>query len=736
MTDLQQETPLQRETRLTGNQELLSAVDNTLQALLGQKSNMVLARKVVGRWCQSKNPKEFKQKVRDYCGNLDENVLLGFFMTIQRRVEMLGTENKVEELKVQMPEQGGLLQRPNAIVFRSTHSKLGLDKIAKEKRQQREREQGPVTAARLDADPLADLPKPKEWPGPPPGAKDPASDSDSDSAPAARRQKEMRKKRAPPERLTADRSRSRSRSPKASGNTASTAGGRASSAELWDAAKGLREQVRAKEKESRPNAGQPVFFKGNKGVTKPSAAESSEVKKERDKNSDLQYASITEEVQTKDEIEAKIKAEAEYDAYEEGKLDRSWYDAEEGATMHDIQGDDDPQKLAELEEKKKRQAAQVARVNVRAKQRNEANEMWELNRLGSAGLAERKEHSLDYTNDEDEKRVVVMVRDTTPPFLDGSYIYTSQTEPVCPVKDPTSDMAVVAKQGSKVVKQVMEEQDQGKFRQRFWEIQGSSLGQAIGVKDKEKTSADDDVSDDDFNHRSNAQYGDLLKSQKVEASTEFGKTKTIAEQRRCLPVYKVREELLDLVREHQILIIVGETGSGKTTQLTQYLHEAGYTVNGQIGCTQPRRVAAVSVAKRVADEMDCELGTKVGYAIRFEDVTNDQTIIKYMTDGVLLRESLLEADLDKYSAVIMDEAHERSLNTDVLFGILRQVVARRNDFKLIVTSATMDAEKFGDFFGKAAAQGFVFVWRRCGCTVHPPPRSYTRCGARHGPSRL
>lgn len=108
-------------------------------------------------------------------------------------------------------------------------------------------------------------------------------------------------------------------------------------------------------------------------------------------------------------------------------------------------------------------------------------------------------------------------------------------------------------------------------------------------------------------------------------------------------------------------------------QMTQYLHEDGYTDWGVVGCTQPRRVAAVSVAKRVADEMAVTVGEEVGYAIRFEDITGPKTIIKYMTDGVLLRETLREGDLDGYSAVIMDEAHERSLNTDVLFGILKKV---------------------------------------------------------------
>ena len=148
-----------------------------------------------------------------------------------------------------------------------------------------------------------------------------------------------------------------------------------------------------------------------------------------------------------------------------------------------------------------------------------------------------------------------------------------------------------------------------------------------------------------------------------------------------------------------MVIVVGETGSGKTTQLTQYLHEDGYTKYGMIGCTQPRRVAAMSVAKRVSDEMEVELSAEVGYSIRFEDCTSEKTIIKYMTDGILLREmlpkksdwkkSLRESDLDHYSAIIMDEAHERSLNTDVLFGLLRSVVSRRSDLKLIVTSGNI-----------------------------------------------
>jgi pre-mRNA-splicing factor ATP-dependent RNA helicase DHX16 len=123
------------------------------------------------------------------------------------------------------------------------------------------------------------------------------------------------------------------------------------------------------------------------------------------------------------------------------------------------------------------------------------------------------------------------------------------------------------------------------------------------------------------------------------------KEMTMQEVRRSLPIYKYRDELIQAVEDHQVLIVVAETGSGKTTQIPQYLHEAGYTKKGKVGCTQPRRVAAMSVAARVSQEMDVKLGNEVGYSIRFEDCTSDKTIIKYMTDGMLLREFLTEPDL-------------------------------------------------------------------------------------------
>ena len=127
--------------------------------------------------------------------------------------------------------------------------------------------------------------------------------------------------------------------------------------------------------------------------------------------------------------------------------------------------------------------------------------------------------------------------------------------------------------------------------------------------------------------------------------------------------------------------------------------EAGYASKGLIGCTQPRRVAAVSVAKRVAEEFGCIVGQEVGYTIRFEDCTSPDTKIKYMTDGMLLREALMDTNLSRYSVIMLDEAHERNLHTDVLFGLLKKLCSKRKDFKLIVTSATLDAEKFSAYFG-------------------------------------
>ncbi|XP_065184258.1 pre-mRNA-splicing factor ATP-dependent RNA helicase PRP16-like [Sycon ciliatum] len=380
---------------------------------------------------------------------------------------------------------------------------------------------------------------------------------------------------------------------------------------------------------------------------------------------------------------------------EQKKLDRLWYNMDSGY-------DDTNNPFAgESEEYTKRKEEQLAqqmkkRISAQRRQINRDLEKWEENRMLTSGVVMRTNVDEDF-EDEQAARVHLLVHNIVPPFLDGRIVFTKQPEPVVPIKDLSADIAVMARKGSQLLRRRREMKERVKAQQKHWELAGTKLGGLLGVKDKE----DDDsksLGAKEVNYKSDSQFADHMKGRQG-ASSEFAKKKSIREQREFLPIFAVRSELLSIIRDNSIVVIVGETGSGKTTQLTQYMLEEGYGDRGMIGCTQPRRVAAMSVAKRVSDEQGVPLGDQVGYSIRFEDVTTKKTKIKYMTDGILLRESLRDADIDMYSVVIMDEAHERSLNTDVLFGLLREVIARRNDLKLIVTSATMDAGKFSTFFG-------------------------------------
>ncbi|XP_041849990.1 probable ATP-dependent RNA helicase DHX40 [Melanotaenia boesemani] len=174
---------------------------------------------------------------------------------------------------------------------------------------------------------------------------------------------------------------------------------------------------------------------------------------------------------------------------------------------------------------------------------------------------------------------------------------------------------------------------------------------------------------------------------------------------RHLPIYRHKSKLIQAVRDSTFLVVTGETGSGKTTQLPQYLHEAGFSKDGKIGITQPRRVAAITVAQRVAQEMQCTLGKEVGYQVRFDDCTTQDTVVKYMTDGCLLREVLADPALSQYSVVILDEVHERSLNTDILLGLLKKIFCnpskaikgRSFPLKVVVMSATLETDKLKAF---------------------------------------
>ncbi|KIO07361.1 hypothetical protein M404DRAFT_136155, partial [Pisolithus tinctorius Marx 270] len=388
---------------------------------------------------------------------------------------------------------------------------------------------------------------------------------------------------------------------------------------------------------------------------------------------------------------------------EQLRLDRDWYSgAEEGF----VAGDEERNPLAQYEDmnplKSEPAAKPMKRISARQAQYNADNDLWEANRMLTSGVATRKEVDLNF-EDESESAVHVMVHDLKPPFLDGKTIFTKQLEPINPIRDPSSDMAVFSKKGSALVKEKREQAERAKAAAKLASLEGTSLGNIMGVEDTEaaaeaaaqKAAASGQKED----YKGDSKFASHLKTSTGVSS--FAKSRTLKEQREYLPAFACREDLLRVIRDNQVVVVVGETGSGKTTQLAQFLYEDGYCAHGIIGCTQPRRVAAMSVAKRVSEEMECKLGGLVGYAIRFEDCTSAETKIKYMTDGVLQRESLNEGDLDRYSVIILDEAHERSLSTDVLMGLLKKILSRRRDLKLIVTSATMNAEKFSAFYGNS-----------------------------------
>ncbi len=168
-----------------------------------------------------------------------------------------------------------------------------------------------------------------------------------------------------------------------------------------------------------------------------------------------------------------------------------------------------------------------------------------------------------------------------------------------------------------------------------------------------------------------------------------------------LPITAKKDEIISAIKKNKVVIISGETGSGKTTQIPKFCLEAGLGIKGLIGCTQPRRIAAINVAKRIAEELNQSLGQAIGYKIRFDDKIKTSAYIKLMTDGILLAETQTDRFLNAYDTIIVDEAHERSLNIDFTLGILRRLVKKRNDLKLIITSATIDTNKFSKAFDDA-----------------------------------
>lgn len=332
-------------------------------------------------------------------------------------------------------------------------------------------------------------------------------------------------------------------------------------------------------------------------------------------------------------------------------------------------------------------------------------ERWEAKQLIASGVMSVKEYPM-YDEDGDgmlyqeeggaEEELEIEMNEDEPAFLNGQTRYSIDMSPVKIFKNPEGSLSRAAALQSALIKERREVREQQqrtmldsipKDLNRPWEDPMPETGERHLAQELRGVG----LSAYDMPEWKKDAYGKAL---------TFGQRSklSIQEQRQSLPIYKLKNELVQAVHENQVLVVIGETGSGKTTQVTQYLAEAGYTAKGKIGCTQPRRVAAMSVAKRVAEEFGCRLGEEVGYAIRFEDCTGPETVIKYMTDGMLLREVLIDENLTQYSVIMLDEAHERTIHTDVLFGLLKKLVKRRPDLRLIVTSATLDAEKFSGYF--------------------------------------
>lgn len=347
----------------------------------------------------------------------------------------------------------------------------------------------------------------------------------------------------------------------------------------------------------------------------------------------------------------------------------------------------------------------------RQKKRMTSPERWEIRQLIASGVAKASDYpdlEEDYNATlrgdgemELEEDVDIEVREEEPPFLAGQTKQSLELSPIRVVKAPDGSMNRAAMSGTSLAKERKElKQQEADAAAKDESKENLSAQWQDPMADPEKRKFASDLR----NARNNAKSDEVpeWKRAVIPKGESLGKrtNMSIKDQRESLPVYAFRSQLIKAVHGNQILIVVGETGSGKTTQLTQYLAEAGFANDGIIGCTQPRRVAAMSVAKRVAEEVGCKLGEEVGYTIRFEDCTSPSTKIKYMTDGMLQREILVDPDMKRYSCIMLDEAHERTISTDVLFALLKKTLKRRQDLKVIVTSATLDADKFSAYFNE------------------------------------
>ena len=312
--------------------------------------------------------------------------------------------------------------------------------------------------------------------------------------------------------------------------------------------------------------------------------------------------------------------------------DLAWYDEE--FYMDSLQGNPlvhtKTSDLRNYEESLAEKHMRREKMNLRQQEKQKEQNNWELQKMGQAGLFKNMGGlgQLD-----DDQGIMLEVKDPSPLFLQNKKKFNKGAKDVIKTcKDPTSDMALLAKNGSGILKRIRENSERSKINERFWELSGKNrLGQVLNMRNNKNKTHQRPGRPEDSDEEGNGKSSYLDHLNKIKSSkgaSDFSKSKSLKQQREYLPVFSVRKELTTLINNNKIVIVVGETGSGKTTQLTQYMMEEGYGQNGTIGCTQPRRVAAVSVAKRVSEEVGCPLGGEVGYSIRFEDCTSSKDFWK------------------------------------------------------------------------------------------------------------
>ncbi|KAK6203594.1 P-loop containing nucleoside triphosphate hydrolase protein [Scheffersomyces amazonensis] len=370
-----------------------------------------------------------------------------------------------------------------------------------------------------------------------------------------------------------------------------------------------------------------------------------------------------------------------------------------------VTGIDRTEELLFEEDERRRGREEQRIIETKSKKRRLTSpERWEIRQLIASGVVSADDYpelqgdedpnsafeSRKITEEDKDNEIDIELNSSEPKFLKGQTQNSVQYAPVKILKNPEGSLNRSAMNGSKFAREFKEEKL--KEKKESEKVNKSNSHDPLNEINK------------GYDDKTNNVILDWKKAQ-MSKNSSYGKRTSLSlkEQRESLPVYAMRSQLVQTVRDNQFVVIVGETGSGKTTQIVQYLSEEGFNLdeNGNhkiIGCTQPRRVAAVSVAKRVAEEVGCNLGQEVGYTIRFEDETSSKTKIKYMTDGMLQREALNDPYMNKYSVIMLDEAHERTISTDVLFGLLKNACTKNPNLKVLVTSATLDSEKFSKFF--------------------------------------